>query len=65
MLLRNRRRESRNDDRAKFTDRHRLRLEVASVQHLAFPSDIAPTKLGRQWRWEGQGPEQQRIPKPR
>jgi hypothetical protein len=50
MLLRSGRREPRNEDRAKFTDRHRLRLEVASVQHLAFLSGIAPTELGRQWR---------------
>ena len=63
MLLRSGRREPRNEDGAKFTDRHRLRLEVASVQHLAFPSGIAPTELGRQWQWEGQGPERQRIPK--
>jgi hypothetical protein len=35
---------------------------VAFVRHLAFPSGIAPTGLGRQWRWEGQEQEQQRIP---
>jgi hypothetical protein len=35
---------------------------VAFVRHLAFPSGIAPTGLGRQWRWEGQELEQRRIP---
>jgi hypothetical protein len=35
---------------------------VAFVRHLAFPSGIAPTRLGQQWRWEGQELEQQRIP---
>lgn len=45
-----------------ITDRHHPRLEEASVQRPASPSGIAPAKLGRQLRWEGQELEQQRIP---